>query len=237
MNKKERLAHDFIQIPKLVMNLAPADRFVFGVIYFLCGLSQKKCTASNAYIGEIAHVTPETVTNSLNRLEAEGFIKRYFKDNNNRTRDYIICLVRFSKIPPNDGIDTTKRLDEIPSGDGQIYNNKIKNSTIEQATPGSTKEVFNSESYFKDLARYKGSAVGIVGKYVLDRELWKRCSDKAQCDILKGRNIKVANRLAKFEEWKIDKAIEGCKNNYYKGKPMTWTLETVETYLLEKIKN
>lgn len=232
MNKKERLAPDFIQVPKIVMHLAPADRFVFGVIYFLCGLSQKKCTASNAYIGEIAHVGAETVTNSLNRLESEGFIKRYFKDNNKRTRDYIICLVRFTKIPSNDGIDTTKRLDEMPSGDGQIYNSNIEKNKDIADKPLTTD--FSSKD---ELLKWKASNqrwLHILGVYGLWRKVDTRLTTKATLNKLIPEFRKIAVDLSDFTDNQLRDAFVKCDEMKDKeGKGFDWTLRTIKKVLLK----
>jgi DNA-binding Lrp family transcriptional regulator len=163
MKKQKVFEPDFLNIPYVVMHMQPADRFTFGAIYMFSSLSQKRCIASNVEIGRIAKISPESVSNSLNKLEEEGFIKRHFKDNNKRTRDWIEVLVGFVKIPSGNGIDTISRLDKIPSTDEHIKN--IDKETVVE----DNKEDFNLEKETQRLLDYQGERfyfLNIIGIFI-----------------------------------------------------------------------
>ena len=106
-NQKE-FTPEFLYIPYVVMSMPqPADRFVFGAIYYFERMKDGKCTASNELIGRIAGVSNNlAVANSLTRLEKAGFIKRFYKDKSNKHRTEIRCLVKIKRVSSTDVLST-----------------------------------------------------------------------------------------------------------------------------------
>jgi|GEM_PF-5907870 len=223
MKKIKEFTPDFLNIPYVVMDMQPADRFVFGAIYMFSQLSQKICTASNVALGKIAKVSPESVSNSLVRLEEKGFIKRHFKDNNKRTRDHIQCLVGYVKIPSTNGSDTIARLDKIPSTDEQIKNiYKEENIT--------TPEEFSSEDYFKSLINHKDRKLQIIAIFALKKKKYLEFKDKksANAFVFSGRNLSVAKKLTGFTDKQILDGMRKASEITINGREINWGLETVE---------
>ena len=100
--KKKLKEPDFIQIPFQLIrdqNLQPIDRLLYGALYWLEHLKKESCTAGNATLGDLLGVSGGTVANSLIRLEAEGYIKRTFKDEKKKHRKEIEVQIAFSKVP------------------------------------------------------------------------------------------------------------------------------------------
>lgn len=212
---------DFIQIPQLVMHLPPADRFVFGVIYFYSQLSEKECRASNATIGRVAHISPDSVSNSLIKLEEEGLIKRYFKDDNKRTRDRIECLVRFNKIPPGNGKDAIRQWDNIPSGDGQIKNKDKEDINIYKD------EIFNSDEYLRTTIDGKNRLASIVAVFASKKKKVFKDRKSASAFIYSGENLKYAKDLKDFSDKEILDAMNVCDDYIIDGQRTNWSLRAV----------
>lgn len=94
---------DFIIIPyQLIVDdkLAPADRILYGVIYWLGNGTDGICYASNQYLSDVVKITPVSIKRSLKRLEDNNFIKRHFYDKNKRNRERIKCLVTYKNEAP-----------------------------------------------------------------------------------------------------------------------------------------
>lgn len=229
MKKIKEFEPDFLNIPYVVMHMQPADRFTFGAIYMFSNLSQKRCTASNVAIGKIAKISPESVSNSLNHLEEEGFIKRHFKDNNKRTRDWIECLVGFVKIPCRNGIDTISRLDKIPSTDEQIKNIDIDTTNVVENTP----KEFNLEEEIKKLLNYKQYWLNIIGIYLKSKQVDVR--NKKQLAFQTNKFGKCARELEAFDREQIIQAIKKCQAMVdSRGNKIDWSLFTVSKQLLKQ---
>ena len=212
---------DFLNIPYVVMDMQPADRFVFGAIYMFSQLSQKRCIASNVALGKIAKVRPESVSNSLIKLEERGFIKRYFKDNNKRTRDYIECLVGYVKIPSSNGIDTISRLDVIPSTDEHIKNIDKDIYNIQ------TSELFNSKEYLENIMKGSNKLHSIVAVFALFKKKVFKDKKSANAFIFSGFNLKCAKELIEFDNKDILKAMKKCDEYIINGCKVDWSLRAV----------
>ena len=234
-NNKENFNPDFIQIPQIVMYLPPADRFVFGAVYFFCQLSQKRCIASNQKIGEIAGISADSVSNSLTKLEEEGLIQRYYKDNNKRTRDYMICLVKISKIPSPNGLDTTKRLDVIPSGNEQIYNTNIKENIANAKEPIKKDDTpFIASDKILEFVNSPQKWLKIIGLFAQRKRLDKKLKTLGQLQLIIPRYRKVATELGEFSGAQIKEAFDKCDEMRDKqGNQIDWTLFTVRSVLLK----
>jgi hypothetical protein len=101
-----RYTPDFLLIPYILIQdneLNAVDTRIYSVIYYLSQLKDKKCTASNRNIAEIACLkSVGTVRNSLSILEKKGYIKRIFKDTKKKKRQEIIPLITFNKASFSD---------------------------------------------------------------------------------------------------------------------------------------
>lgn len=235
MKKIKEFEPDFLNIPYVVMHMQPADRFTFGAIYMFSNLSQKRCTASNIAIGKIAKISPESVSNSLNHLEEEGFIKRHFKDNNKRTRDWIECLVGFVKIPCRNGIDTISRLDKIPSTDEQIKNIDIDTTNVVQSTvkPPEKKEEYNPESYLDYKMNTGKPHEKVVALYIKYKKLYLKCSDikGLQTMMYDPVHLKFGKMIMGFKPGEVINAMKKLDATMINGEKMTWGITHLKNAL------
>lgn len=96
---------DFILIPYQLLEdeeISLIDERLYGIIYWLTKLKNEKCTASNITLADLVKTSPQTISNSLVKLDEKKYIQRIFKDKNKRHRKEIIPLVVFSRITPTD---------------------------------------------------------------------------------------------------------------------------------------
>lgn len=234
--KEEEFNPEYILIPRLAMQLPSADRMVFGAVYMFCQLSKKKCTASNVEIGRIACVSPGAVANSLNRLEEIGLIKRFYKDEQKKNRDYMISLWGFGKIDSSNLIKTINpQMIRDSSTDEQIKN-KIKNIDLAEAVDKPLTQDINFNSK-EELDNWKASPkpwlrlIGIYGKY---RHVYERLTTKSQLNKLIPEFRKVAEELTDFTDEQLKTAFQKCDNMVGKdGEKIEWTLRTVKKVLLK----
>lgn len=92
---------EFLLIPMVVYDdrsLSPTDKIIYAVVYWFEHMRYGKCIASNSAIADIAKVDDRTVRVGLEHLEAAGFLKRHFKDQQRKIRSKITCIVRFDKL-------------------------------------------------------------------------------------------------------------------------------------------
>ena len=225
--KKEHFIPEFLQIPRVVMHMAPSDRFVFGAIYNYSNMTMGKCVASNVAIAQVANVEPHSVANSLTRLEEEGFIKRVYTDDTKKTRVEIQCLVNLTKK-----VSSNKESSFTVKGiiDSSIKEQSIilENKTNLAEPPMSTKEVkeFNPKEEVEKLLGYKQFWMNIIGIYIKRKRIV--FTNKGQLKEIMSRNIRYAKKLEVFEPKQIENAIRLCEEMKDRdGKPIAWTLETV----------
>ena len=97
MNKHEQLIRpEFLLLPTILLdnkNLGLREYLVFATIYWFERLKDGKCFASNKRIAEVINSTPLSVSNSLTKLEKEGFITRLYSDIKRKSRLGITCRV------------------------------------------------------------------------------------------------------------------------------------------------
>jgi DNA-binding transcriptional regulator YhcF (GntR family) len=230
---KELFTPDFLIIPKEVMYLPPADRFIMGAVYFMSRLSLGKCIASNVELGRICGVKAHTVTNSLDRLEEGGLIKRIYKDEEKRNRIEIICLIGFGKLESSGLFKSNPLTSTRVSSTKEHISNTISNNNTSDEVKKPIAEVFNSEQYFRGLLNSKDIVLNIIAYYTLKKGNESLVSNKEQAAAVIARNYKVAKRLSIFEKGKISRAIDECQNTIIGGRPMNYTLETVEKFMLK----
>lgn len=74
--------------------LTAIDRYIYGTIYWLTNLRNKKCTASNLIIAKATKggIVEQTVERGLFKLETGEHIKRTYYDKARRHRKEIVCL-------------------------------------------------------------------------------------------------------------------------------------------------
>jgi len=228
---KQEFTPDFLIVPKETMSLPPADRFVFGVVYFMERLSLGKCIASNVEIGRIAGVKAHSVTGCLDRLESKGLIKRTFKDDNKRHRDQIICLIGFGKLESSGVIVSSPLVKTLESSRKGHIKNTIKN-TINIETEDPSVE-FKALSFFKEIQETSSIPHDrLIAYFVIRKQLYKNCSTKKQALAVIARHTPVAKRLKIFENEKILKVMDTLDDLLARGKLRYWGLEMVEQNLL-----
>lgn len=114
-------------------NLQKQDCLVLGAVYWFERLKDGKCFASNLTLAKVIGATnSKSVTNSLRRLEENGYIKCIYKDINKRHRKQIVCSIHrlhkkksHPQMEPEPSTDGTVSTPE-PSTDGQNKNNTYK---------------------------------------------------------------------------------------------------------------
>ena len=212
---------DFLQIPQIVMHLPPAERFVFGAVYFYAQLDEKKCRASNVTLSRVANITEASVANCLIKLEEAGFIKRFFKDEGKRHRDYIICLVSFARVPSTDVSRFIKGC--IPDSSGDEQNITIKE--VKNTDQGS--ETYNREEEIQKLLDYKQYWLNIIGAYLKFKRV--PLENKKQQELITKKFYKVAHDLEAYPVDRIKAAMVSCSQIIDKktGEVYDWTLYTV----------
>lgn len=104
---------DFLQIPFIVIcdkKLQPLDKTIYGFIYWLEKLKDGRCFASNNYIANALGSSPTTVSNSLARLEKQGYIIRPKNEDNQRSE--IKCTVSYQKVTRTEVTPKVTSVDE-----------------------------------------------------------------------------------------------------------------------------
>ena len=231
---------EYLIVPRLAMKLPSADRMVFGAVYAFCQLSKKKCTASNVCIGRISCVSSGGVANSLNRLEETGLIKRFYKDEQKKNRDYIISMWGFGKLDSSDSVHSIHPQMIRDSSTKEQIKNKIKNinnSNSEQVKPVH-ESIFSFEGYLKqvmdnsfividDIKRLTNPA-RYFAAYYLKRKGLKFNSKEAVEGAMK-RHYKAAKELGQFtsDMKRISRAFDEAENLVVNNQRVPWTLETV----------
>lgn len=227
---KEEFIPDFLQIPQVVMHLPPADRFVFGAIYFYSQLSHKKCFVSNATLGRIAFIGSTSVANSLNSLEEKGFIKRFYKDEAKRNRDYIKCLVKFGRVSSEEDrpIHSSGNVDNtVDEHIDNIYKEDI-------LTEVSVTKNFDPIEEFDKWTSSSQEWLAIIGAFAKRRNLNLKLKTHKQCQELISRYRKVATQLAAFDRKQIIQGFNKCDEWRDKSNnPYSWTLDNVLKELLK----
>jgi DNA-binding transcriptional regulator YhcF (GntR family) len=108
--QKEKVLPDFLIIPYQIIvdpKLNPADRILYGLIYWYPHMKLEKCVAGNDTLAELLGVEVRTVERALGRLEEQKYIARYYKDVEKKNRTYIEALVSFNR--PNSRSRPTKK--------------------------------------------------------------------------------------------------------------------------------
>jgi hypothetical protein len=201
-------------------------RLLFGEIMALANKSGY-CWASNDYFGELYDVHQTTISEWIAVLDKFGFIKSTVNGMNRK----VSVLATIRKKPYLDKENSLPKDKEKDLHNNTSSNNKINNIEVSETQP--LTETFNSEQYFKGLLKSSNLPLSIIAYYTLKRNNHLNVSNKEQASAVISRNIKVARRLAVFEKSKISKAIDECQNMEIKGQPISYTLETVERFLLK----
>jgi len=146
----------FIIIPDILMDLPPADRFVFGAVWYFEKMKGGICTASNKEIARIAKVQEVTVGRSLSRLESEGFISRTYKDDKRRNRQQIISKISLQKDPVDslqDELRPSARIDATIHTEGRDHPHGLQisnsNKYINSEQKNAHQEVVKLFDYYK----------------------------------------------------------------------------------------
>ena len=100
MKKTKIIPPDYIQIPYQIIidkDLTPADKFIYGSIYWFTRMRGDRCFASNSAIGAIVGVSAGATKRAINKLDESKYILRLFADVGRRHRTEIIPLVSMQK--------------------------------------------------------------------------------------------------------------------------------------------
>jgi hypothetical protein len=241
---------DFIIIPHQLLldeNIGMVDERLYGIIYWFQKLRNEKCTASNTVLAKLCGTTPQTIANSLTKLEQKNYIKMVFKENtDNRVRQEIIPLVVFSRVSLTDETCITHRLYEVsPTGEesnnsnSNIYesNNIFSNSTsatcvadpLKVKKDEREKQPMDRVEFITVCRGSKQRHINIIAEYV-DEKKTINFSTKGQWDVFLRRNLRAAKALSEFSDQQISKAMKNIDKAKYITK---WGLETLLKYLEE----
>lgn len=111
---------DHLHIPYQLVDdrkLEPNDRMLYGLIYWYEHLKDGHCWASNQTLAALMYTTTRAVQNSLNSLEARGYIKRLYKDKAHRNRKEIKSLVAYKNATFNERTGGDRQEVERTGGD------------------------------------------------------------------------------------------------------------------------
>jgi DNA-binding Lrp family transcriptional regulator len=234
--EKELFNPDFLIIPKEVMHLPPADRFIMGAVYFMSRLSLGRCIASNVELGRICGIKAHSVTNSLDRLESEGFVKRLYKDEEKRNRTEIVCLIGFGKFESSGILKTSALISTRKSSTKEHISNTISNNIIaesKETIKNETTPFIASERIqaFIDSPQTWLKIIGLFAKY---RHLEDKLKTQGQFDLLIPKYRRVATELSEFDGSQLREAFRRCDEMTDKqGGKIDWTLFTVKSILLK----
>ena len=120
------------------------DALVYGTIWWYEKMKDGKCRASNASIMRIVgSKNPRSISNSINKLEKEGFIRTFYKDSEKRNRTHILTNSNsvvnvFNDIDVNtmtrdalvDENDTLNNENDTPAGEQNYNINNNSNNNI-----------------------------------------------------------------------------------------------------------
>lgn len=234
--EKELFNPDFLIIPKEVMHLPPADRFVMGAVYFMSRLSLGRCIASNVELGRICGIKAHSVTNSLDRLEAEGFIKRLYQDERKRNRTEIICLIGFGKFESSGILKTNPLLSTRESSKKEHISNTISNNNNSEDKPRTNdfsfdnyiKQVMDNSFIVIDNVKRLTNPARYFAAYYLKRKRLTFNSAAAVESAMK-RHYRAAKELGEFasDMKKVSQAFNEAESLVVDNKQIPWTLETV----------
>ena len=233
---------DFLIIPGPVAfsdDLQPLDKNVYGVIYWLHGLKNGECTASNAYLAKICGATARSVQKALERLEGSGFIAREFKDEARKKREVIVPLVEY-RVRPNGRTGTSKRTYRVRPNGRQISNrDKEERKDIvatekSVATDGSKKELKEEKPMVLDqFVEWCGKSphqhVQIIGEWAETTK--PDFKTVAQWEAYIKRNLRASRSLAPFSHDQLAEGFTKIKAAIAKGWLTTYTLETLFKFI------
>ncbi len=204
--------------------LSPMEKIMYSEITALANKTGK-CWATNQYFADLYHVQATTVSDWINGLNKAGFVNI----TGAKAKKRVITLISILRKKP-------KKPSEKPEGEpsGKVEHNNTSINNKNNTTQDELVDVnFNSKEYFTNLMKSNDVPLSIIGYYTLKKGNYKDISNSKQASAVIGRNMKVAKRLSVFEKTKISKAIDDCQNTVIGGRPMNYTLETVEKFLLK----
>jgi DNA-binding Lrp family transcriptional regulator len=156
MKKTKARVPRFLLIPGILIldkSMKAADNLVYGAIYSFSNSSGTgKCFASNQYLAEMTNLSPQTVANSLVRLEEKKYVLRIFKDKSKKIRKEIVPMIDFSH---NKEAYSTEETEE------NVY------SAEETSIPHKVNDVYSAEEHISN-SNYKESINIFTDKSVRD---------------------------------------------------------------------
>lgn len=232
---------DFLIIPGPVAfseELQPLDKNVYGVIYWLHGLKNGECTASNAYLAKICGATARSVQKALERLERSEFIAREYKDSERKKRDVIVPLVEY-RVRPNERTGTSKRTYRVrPNGRQISKRDKEELNTVAPDKSGLTESVETEPKgskpmVLKQFVEWCGKSaqphVRIIGEWAETTE--PDFQTVGQWEAYIKRNLRAAKTLTPFSHDQLSDGFVKIKTAIAKGWLTTYTLETLFKFI------
>ena len=203
---------DFIQIPTQVLlnkSLQPADKVLFGYIYWMTKLKDGKCIASNTTLGKLAGIKARSVQSALERLEASDWIRRLFEPGNARKRLEIECTVQFAhlKSPEDAYLRTDKR----------TLRSNERTPTRKRTPPLRSNERHNKSNIIKAVNNSlvtnvtKGDPPPIKRREDIDNmfEFWETTIGYAISGNVRANRYACANLIKKHGEDRLSRVLKG----------------------------
>jgi DNA-binding MarR family transcriptional regulator len=154
---------DFVQIPTQLLldtDLHVFDRIVYGYIYWMEQLKDGVCTASNETLAELAQTTPRNVVKGLERLEAKGYIRRVFSQDNSNHRVKIEALVSFRKATSIGTPPTSSRTPPHVQPDAQVK--ALSKSSVESSNKLTNNSTLQKEELLAVLNKLTGRSFRVL---------------------------------------------------------------------------
>lgn len=138
MNKK-RHKPPFLMIPTKAIEdiqLTPSLLMVLGAIIWFHRMKDGKCTASNAYIAEVANCTEGTARNAISKLNLLGYITCFYEKSDKKTRTKILANIPLDsyevssdseRVSSDSDTGVISQLHEVSSDSEQNENNINEN--------------------------------------------------------------------------------------------------------------
>lgn len=233
---------DFLIIPGPVAfseELQPLDKNVYGVIYWLHGLKNGECTASNAYLAKICGAGARSIQSSLERLEGAGFISREYKDEARKKRDVIVPLVEY-RVRANERMGTRNSAYRVRANAHQISkrDKEERKDIVAPDKSGSTDSLETEpkgekpmvlDQFVEWCGKSPHAHVRIIGEWAETTS--PDFQTVGQWEAYIKRNVRAARTLTPFSHDQLSDGFVKIKTAIAKGWLTTYTLETLFKFI------
>ena len=154
--------------------LSPMEKIIFSEITALSN-AKGMCWASNQYFANLYNVEPTTVSEWINNLKRNSFIKI----NGASSKKRVITVLNTLRKKPNVDTQPKEKAEGQPSEKAEHNNTSINNiDTIVSIQESS----FNSEKYFRGLVNSSNRVSSIVSVYALKKNKHKEFKTIKECN-------------------------------------------------------